>query len=1000
MVDSSSSPPPFLGSSYKGKDDETLQNKSNINPLDHDWNSQQQQQQQQHSTTNPLNNHTSTTLQMSSQQNSSTKPSLLMISNNDSFPSSSSTPFHSTDLNSNSNSNNNNNNLQKPSTKNPISNTNLNISSGSYNSSHENHVETNHNNNNNNNNFMTSSSSNSGISTGNSLTPLVPLPLPQSHNPPLSSSPSSSSTTSSSTRPLRSSSSYSTLSFPHIVRPVPVFVADQALMSKKTSIASYKTNPQDMNNNNNNKNKTINNNNGSSGSGSNSNSSNFSAFLKQKHNLENSNTNTSNDNRILEEEEEEESEEEEERERELKHEEEEHLRLQQQHQQQNSQPNRDQINEGYYPGRLLSASSLNNSLTSISPLHSIHSYQNINTGPSLYSSNGNPYEHNGTLHNNNNNNVESLRGGKNNNSNNIPVSASGGGLGIAPARGAGISGNRNDLISTASAIASASASTSASGSTQIPIKNPTSISALSTATTARTKNINTDTNTNINTNTNTNNNPSSHPSSQSQEKDNCCNLEKSILEKTIFEEKQMHASGASRWTTFVNATMPLEVPYGEERTVRIDLDELNDQIDLEGEWLGGRDDSRSKTSISGMSVLKSLLCCFMNYDGNGGADRSRSYLNNLDNDYNNNSNGYHDNVGNHIGTTSSSGSSSGNNYGDGRGGIHNNNNNNVSGYEKMMMGTTGSTMAGGASYLHPDGTTRPRMGMTPGGPMGTGGYDDSYRNKEAGGNHNHNDNHHHHHLYNTTYGRNVRHYVEKKKKKWQPKIIYIMLNNPLIPLTLRLFNFMLSAIGLGLACSIFVKSHSNTVSQQPSTIMAIVVQSCALVYLIFISYDEYSGKPLGLRDFKEKVRLIMLDLLFIIFSSANLSLAFNTLFDVTWLCRNDPLLDYIMGTPDAAVGVTATGAMALASSTVSVSSFLSSPTSPFIGSSGSAMAATTTGTGTTGTTSGSNRDITPYDAPVCRRQRALVSFLLVILVSWIITFTISMFRLMERISSS
>ena len=53
--------------------------------------------------------------------------------------------------------------------------------------------------------------------------------------------------------------------------------------------------------------------------------------------------------------------------------------------------------------------------------------------------------------------------------------------------------------------------------------------------------------------------------------------------------------------------------------------------------------------------------------------------------------------------------------------------------------------------------------------------------------------------------------------------------------------------------------------QQPSTIMALVVQSCALVYVIYIAYDEYTGKPLGLREPMSKMRLILLDLLFIIF---------------------------------------------------------------------------------------------------------------------------------------
>lgn len=37
--------------------------------------------------------------------------------------------------------------------------------------------------------------------------------------------------------------------------------------------------------------------------------------------------------------------------------------------------------------------------------------------------------------------------------------------------------------------------------------------------------------------------------------------------------------------------------------------------------------------------------------------------------------------------------------------------------------------------------------------------------------------------------------------------------------------------------------------------MAIVVDAIALVYIIYVTYDEYSGKPLGLRSPKAKIRL-------------------------------------------------------------------------------------------------------------------------------------------------
>ncbi|ANB14534.1 Srf1p [Sugiyamaella lignohabitans] len=181
----------------------------------------------------------------------------------------------------------------------------------------------------------------------------------------------------------------------------------------------------------------------------------------------------------------------------------------------------------------------------------------------------------------------------------------------------------------------------------------------------------------------------------------------------------------------------------------------------------------------------------------------------------------------------------------------------------------------------------------------------------------------------------------ESRQKYKPRLRKIFLNNPFIPLTLRATIFILSIIALAVSSSIYKRSHDakpNRINQQPSTIMAIVVQSTALVYLVYITYDEYSGKPLGLRDARAKMRLIMLDLLFIIFSAANLSLTFNTLYDRTWVCQ-----DF---------------------------SFSSSSVTIFL----------------------------PYISKICDLQKVLASFLFMVLVMWILTFTVSIFRLVERVA--
>ncbi|CUM64370.1 uncharacterized protein PRCAT00001972001 [Priceomyces carsonii] len=186
---------------------------------------------------------------------------------------------------------------------------------------------------------------------------------------------------------------------------------------------------------------------------------------------------------------------------------------------------------------------------------------------------------------------------------------------------------------------------------------------------------------------------------------------------------------------------------------------------------------------------------------------------------------------------------------------------------------------------------------------------------------------------------------DEKRADILPTLKRLFVQNPLVPLFLRILIAIFSLCALALACTIFVNSqrrHGDTkLEQQASTIMAIVVQCIAIVYVVYIAYDEYHGKPLGLRDPLGKMKLLMLDLLFIIFSSANLSLAFNTLFDREWVCEVfDDQNIYVKGI-----------------FTLTVSS-------------------------------------------ICRRQRALASFLFLVLCLWVLTFTISIIRVIERVNTT
>jgi len=116
--------------------------------------------------------------------------------------------------------------------------------------------------------------------------------------------------------------------------------------------------------------------------------------------------------------------------------------------------------------------------------------------------------------------------------------------------------------------------------------------------------------------------------------------------------------------------------------------------------------------------------------------------------------------------------------------------------------------------------------------------------------------------------------------------------------------------------------------QGPSALMAIIVDAVALVYLVYITFDEYTSKPLGLRSPSAKARLILLDIFFIVFDSANLSLAFESLSTVRGSCTFAEV----------------------------------------------------------------NQEITPKNDAICDRQKALASVLLIALVAWLTTFAISVLR--------
>ncbi|KAJ5682464.1 hypothetical protein N7462_005629 [Penicillium macrosclerotiorum] len=172
------------------------------------------------------------------------------------------------------------------------------------------------------------------------------------------------------------------------------------------------------------------------------------------------------------------------------------------------------------------------------------------------------------------------------------------------------------------------------------------------------------------------------------------------------------------------------------------------------------------------------------------------------------------------------------------------------------------------------------------------------------------------------------HINARRREVWIKRFQNSLLKSPIVPLILRLTVWCFSLSALALGGSIQHLANEGHRSQGPSALMAIIVDAVALVYLVYITFDEYTSKPLGLRSPSAKARLILLDLFFIVFDSANLSLAFASLSEVTGSCTEAEV----------------------------------------------------------------NQELDPRNDGICVRQKALASVLLVALLAWLMTFCISVLR--------
>ncbi|KAI1779621.1 hypothetical protein F4818DRAFT_147323 [Hypoxylon cercidicola] len=121
-----------------------------------------------------------------------------------------------------------------------------------------------------------------------------------------------------------------------------------------------------------------------------------------------------------------------------------------------------------------------------------------------------------------------------------------------------------------------------------------------------------------------------------------------------------------------------------------------------------------------------------------------------------------------------------------------------------------------------------------------------------------------------------------RKDTWIMRFWNFVLRHPIAPLVFRLIVLITSIAALAVASNIFEREKNKSISsdniaESSQAIVAIVIDVVAIPYILYMTWDEYTGKPLGLRAPAQKVSLTLLDLVFIVLKSSSVALAFEAL---------------------------------------------------------------------------------------------------------------------------
>ncbi len=124
--------------------------------------------------------------------------------------------------------------------------------------------------------------------------------------------------------------------------------------------------------------------------------------------------------------------------------------------------------------------------------------------------------------------------------------------------------------------------------------------------------------------------------------------------------------------------------------------------------------------------------------------------------------------------------------------------------------------------------------------------------------------------------------ARRKRRTFFTRLKNFVLRHPIAPLFFRLTVLITTLAALAVAVNMFKRerdpnTNTETAPTTSQSTIAIIIDSIAIPYIVYMTWDEYTGKPLGLRRPAQKVSLTLLDLIFIAFKSASTALAFEAL---------------------------------------------------------------------------------------------------------------------------